>query len=361
MTSTLTTTSCTTPLFYTPPAFPIDVMANLNHTTLPLKDNLTVASGDIIPMVSKFEDEASSSAGTNTSSPSISAMEKSNVTTRNEYLKPSFFYQQPLRIACLRAKGKPGLLFDKQMRSIQDGQLTYSNFGTSERMFRRGIQPFKIQHEMFVKRTRGHPNWERPDKHLRDYLQRRRRLDCLADNGCICDQDTGKIIPPPNPGQDSHCRDRFIAAACAFILGCYCSTTLRKPVLTDIDFPVVADDFKHAINEIPASVLLSPENSDWFWTVPPEITDGEEVTITPGDPVPPRINIASAGEPPLWLYGPPINPPGLRPSLPLADDELGIDAGPSSQSEFRVDPGWLPGPFPYYPSKNFEYDDRYQY
>ncbi|KAF3239631.1 hypothetical protein TWF128_011735 [Orbilia oligospora] len=349
MTSTLTTASCTTPLSYTSPAFPIDVMANLNHTTLPPKENLTVVSGNIISMVSKLEDEASASAGTNTSN--SSAIEKSNVTTRNEYLKPSFFYSEPLRISCSATNNNLVRFFNRQMRSILSGEkdAELASLGLSPGEIKLGIRPFKRQYEMFLKRGGGLPPPNMQDVHLRKYLWRRRLWECRSDDGCICDQDTGKIVMPQYRGEGSHCRKSINVAACVIIF----------------DFPVIPDDFKHAINEIPDSVLLSPENSGWFWTVPPEITDGEEVTIRPGDPVPPRTNIAPAGEPPFWLYGTPRNPPELRLPLSLPDDGQLGEPEPSthtgSQSDFRVDPGRLPGLFTHYPSNLFEYDDRYQY
>ncbi|KAF3186734.1 hypothetical protein TWF788_002957 [Orbilia oligospora] len=207
MTSTLTTTSCTIPLSYTPSAFSIDVMVNLNHTILPLKDNLTVVSGDIISMVSKLEDEASASAGTDTSK--SSAVEKSNVTTRNEYLKPSFFYSEPLRISCPTTNNNLVRLFSKQMISILSGEkrAELESFGLSPREIQHGIYPFKRQYEMFLKRAGGGRPPTMQDAYLRKYLWRRRLLECEGEDGCICDQDTGKIVIPPGP--DSHCRKKY--------------------------------------------------------------------------------------------------------------------------------------------------------
>ncbi|KAK6516976.1 hypothetical protein TWF506_006856 [Arthrobotrys conoides] len=293
-------------------------------TSLALLD-FTTASDDIEPTV---EDVS-------TNTPELSAIETlisiANVKTRNEYLTPSFFYSEPLKVQCRKspawiiehliipfATGEKSLHSYKDQFDLNANQITILTHSITQ------------AYKDFVSRGSKDGLTTRYDATFREWVSRQ-TASCRGTIGCRCDQDTGKVITNTEIKErtKNKCKLLWRAAECTLVLGCLCETILRQPVLGDINFPAILDDFRHAINDIPQSVILAGGNQGWSWNVPLEITDGEAVTIRPGDPVPERTNIAPPGQPPFWLYGPPRN-------RNLGLSHLGVDE--PEPERLRIDP-----------------------
>ncbi|KAK6519429.1 hypothetical protein TWF281_003263 [Arthrobotrys megalospora] len=126
---------------------------------------------------------------------------------------------------------------------------------------------------------------------------------------CLCDQETGRILPKPGNKVHNCKSSQWFADRCAIGYGCYCAATLAQPVLDAATLGEPLENFQRAIDAIPRTVRGLVQNRGWVWNVDPRIArvEGETMTFTGGplgDPNLPvgRIDVADPDDPPFYLY-----------------------------------------------------------
>ncbi|KAK6534102.1 hypothetical protein TWF281_005440 [Arthrobotrys megalospora] len=268
-------------------AFP-SLIPTTNTTTPTIDTNSTYTRHNSNPTAAKHDEDAIA--------PNAAAVETSKVEARE--ITPSFFYSGEMSIRC----NDRAWVYDRLIVPLlqNPGQPPMAPFSQADWT--------KVTK---VIRTNYRKLAGTPDER-KDMMEVLGRWQAYCTNTCSCDPETGKLIaPPPRVGAGAagaagNCLQDYQAMRCSVLFGCWCWAQLGQPDSSGLDSFFLFEDFQHAINGIPQTVVNA--NPGWGWRVPAEFAEYPNQILRPGDPAVPRTNLAAPGEPPYWFYDPMVLP-----------------------------------------------------